>query len=284
MRNGSNSNDCSGATQQTQGAQRLAALEARRARPIASRTSAEGRTNWTGPGDATTSCRPAGTNNSPPSPARWPVSPRSWAGQSRPGAGGAMQLRAEPANSEARSALARLDRAGPRQPEAVPLPVRGRPRLGSARTARTPDSPRPGRSRGPLPRSPTTPRPPGSASSSTTARPRSASLPETMSAAASACSTTTATAGSTSTVVQGGPFPAGRRAADVGRRPAVPQPGRRDVRGRHRRVGDLGDAPAATATAWPSATTTTTASPTCSSPAGGRTPSTATGATARSRT
>ncbi len=50
------------------------------------------------------------------------------------------------------------------------------------------------------------------------------------------------------------------------------------------RAGHRRDAPAATATASPSATSTTTAIPTCSSPAGGRTPSTATAATGRSRT
>ena len=83
--------------------------------------------------------------------------------------------------------------------------------------------------------------------------------------------------------VQGGPFP-----PDPGRprprRPPLPQPGRRHLRGRHRAVRHRRACPAATATASPSATTTTTATPTCSSPAGGPTPCTATGATAPSRT
>ena len=86
-------------------------------------------------------------------------------------------------------------------------------------------------------------------------------------------------------VVQGGPFPPGPTDRRPTRRPPVPQPGRRHVRGRRPTASGIArDRPAATATAWPSATTTTTAAPTCSSPAGGRTPSTATGATARSRT
>ena len=85
-------------------------------------------------------------------------------------------------------------------------------------------------------------------------------------------------------LVQGGPFP-------------PPAPGTARQRGdrlfRNRgdgtfedvtdRVGPRRVPRAATATAWPSATTTTTAGPTSSSPAGGRMPSIATAATARSR-
>ena len=83
--------------------------------------------------------------------------------------------------------------------------------------------------------------------------------------------------------VQGGPFP-----PDPGsprrRRPPLPQPGRRDLRGRDRAVRASAPWPGATGTASRWATTTTTATPTCSSPAGGRTPCIATAATARSRT
>ena len=108
-------------------------------------------------------------------------------------------------------------------------------------------------------------------------------MPEVHRAAGSACSTSTATAGSTSM-----PSRAGRS-----------RPGRTGQRGGDRLFRNRGDgtfedvtelagpgrhAQAATATASRSATTTTTATPTCSSPAGGRMPSIATGATARSRT
>ena len=62
-------------------------------------------------------------------------------------------------------------------------------------------------------------------------------------AGASACSTMTATAGLTSTVVQGDRFPpAGRPLADR-RRPTVPQPGRRDVRGCDAARGDCRSSP-----------------------------------------
>ena len=83
----------------------------------------------------------------------------------------------------------------------------------------------------PLP-SATTPRPPACASSSTTAHARPDSSPRRW-AAASACSTTTATAGSTSTASRAGPSP--RPGPEPPRwRPALPQQGRRHVRGRHR--------------------------------------------------
>ena len=84
-------------------------------------------------------------------------------------------------------------------------------------------------------------------------------------------------------LVQGGPFPPEPETRQH-RRPPLPQPGRRHVRGRDREVRASPRCPGATATAWPSATSTTTAIPTSSSPDGGPTPSTGTGATARSRT
>ena len=75
-----------------------------------------------------------------------------------------------------------------------------------------------------------------------------------------------------------------RQVAASLRRPPVPQPGQRDLRGRHPRRRDLPRSRAATGTASPSATTTTTAAPISSSPDGDRMRSTTTGATGRSRT
>ena len=142
-------------------------------------------------------------------------------------------------------------------------------------------TPRPPRGCG-CPRSATTPRRPACASPSTTADRRTGSSPR-RPPAASACSTTTATAGSTSTSSRAGHS---RRRGPVvpNRRPAVPQPGRRDLRGRDRAARGSPVSPAVMATAWPSATSTTMAIPTCSSPDGGRTPSIATEATGPSRT
>ena len=85
-------------------------------------------------------------------------------------------------------------------------------------------------------------------------------------------------------LVQGGPFPPRSNAPRTGDR-LFRNRRRRHVRGRRPAASGLGrPCPGATAMASPSATTTTTAAPTCSSPDGGRMPSTATGATARSRT
>ena len=122
-----------------------------------------------------------------------------------------------------------------------------------ARPGAEADSAIPGAGAGPSRlRSATTPRPPACASPSTTAARRSASSPRRW-RAASACSTTTATAGSTSTPSRAGRFPPdpGRPAT---RRPPLPQPRRRHVRGRDRAVRASPACRGATATASPSAT------------------------------
>ena len=68
--------------------------------------------------------------------------------------------------------------------------------------------------------------------------------------------------------VQGGRFPPRPGASTIGR-PALPQPGRRHVRGRSEQAG-IGAMPGGYGHGVPWATTTTTAIPTSSSPAGGR--------------
>ena len=83
--------------------------------------------------------------------------------------------------------------------------------------------------------------------------------------------------------VQAGPFPPTDWTSLRGGS-SVPEPGRRHVRGRDREIGHRRYSRAAMAMASLSAISTTTAIPTFSSPAGDPTPSTATGATGRSRT
>ena len=85
-------------------------------------------------------------------------------------------------------------------------------------------------------------------------------------------------------VVQGGTFPPPIRLDRQQGDRLFRNRGDGTLRGRDRSVGHRANCRGATGTAWPSATSTTTAIPTCSSPDGDRTPSTATGATGRSRT
>ena len=151
--------------------------------------------------------------------------------------------------------------------DAGPLPAIGPPN--APRAAASLSRRRPGR--------------PGSRSSSTTARPRIHQLPE-MASGGVGLLDYDGDGWLDVYAVQGGPFPPDPgRPSD--RRPPVPQPGRRHVRGRHR---SRPASPALPRRLRPRRRrrrlSTTTAIPTCSSPAGGRTPSTATGATARSRT
>ena len=132
------------------------------------------------------------------------------------------------------------------------------------------------------PSSATTPRPPACGSSSTTARPPLRQLPETIGGGVGLLDYD-GDGWLDVYVVQGGPVPARARPARR-RRPPLPQPRRRHLRGRHRAAGHRRVARRLRPRRRRGRLSTTTATPTCSSPAGGPMPSTATGATARSRT
>ena len=263
--------------------ERLAELElvagaGRRRRPA----SAPARRSWTGPRRQyeillfAARCRLAGGRSSPTSPR---PSTAGW----RPGILWALAAAHAPATaSRPRPWPGSAGRR--RRPAPDAEPCRPRSRLAERSTAAGAADLGAVADRGPRRPSATTPRPPGSVRLRQRRSTRSASSPRRW-AAGSACSTTTATAGSTSTASRGGRSPpTGDRPTASGDRlfrnrgdgtfeDVTARSGhRRDARGGYGHgvaVGRL---------------STTTATPTCSSPDGGPTPSTATGATARSRT
>ena len=180
----------------------------------------------------------------------WPGWPIGWAAASRRAGSGPLARLRDPSNpSRAPRRRASTTRRHPnrRPPPAWPMssgPRATPDRRSSARATWIPARPDAARSPGSRMR----PRPPDwPASSRTTAARRSTSSPR-WPAAGSACSTTTATGSSTSTASRAGPSrPAPRIPSTGGRcpagRPAVSQPRRRDLRGRHGAIGHRGHAP-----------------------------------------